>query len=323
MSQIVQQELDLSLIEPEFVAPEQDVAPPAAPLAQRIATLIGVMGPFAGLVVAVALTWGWGFTWVEFTLLLTMYLAAGLGVTVGYHRLFTHRAFETFRPVRFIFAVLGSMAVQGPVLRWAAVHRRHHQHSDHEEDPHSPHGHGGGVRGVIRGFWHAHIGWMFDADAPNLHRYVGDLSADRLISFASRFWGLWALLGLIVPAAIGLAITGTWGGALLGFLWGGLARVFFGHHVTWSINSVCHLWGRRAFAGRDHSRNNFIFGWLAFGEGWHNNHHAFPTSARHGLRWWEFDLSWILIRTMALFRLAWDVRLPSSEAMDARRLPAG
>jgi stearoyl-CoA desaturase (delta-9 desaturase) len=286
---------------------------------QRVVTLLGVVTPFFGLIAAIALLWGKGLTWVEPTLLLGMYVLTGLGVTVGYHRLFVHRSFDTVRPVKFLLAVLGSMSVQGPLLKWAAVHRRHHQHSDGEEDPHSPHHFGDGVRGVLAGLWHAHVGWIFADEPPNLIRYVRDLHADKVLRVVSRLFGLWVVLGLLIPTGLGWLLTGTWTGALLGLLWGGLARIFFGHHVTWSINSVCHLWGARAFESHDHSRNNFLCGILALGEGWHNNHHAFPFSARHGLRWWQLDVSYLVIRLLELTGLAWSVRVPAPAAVAAKR----
>lgn len=290
--------------------------------AQRIATLVAVLFPFVGLVAAICYAWGWGFSWVELTSLLFMYLATGIGITVGYHRLFAHRSFETVRPVRFVLAVLGSMSVQGPLLKWVAIHRRHHQHSDQAEDPHSPNGFGGGVRGMLAGLWHAHIGWMFTADYPNLSRYVHDLQRDKLLRIASQLFGTWVVLGLLIPTALGGLLTGTWVGALLGFLWGGLARIFLVHHVTWSINSICHLWGRRRFKSRDHSRNNLVCGFLALGEGWHNNHHAFPASAKHGLMWWELDLSFVVVRVLKLLGLAWRVQLPGPEAIAAKHIEA-
>jgi stearoyl-CoA desaturase (delta-9 desaturase) len=287
---------------------------------QQIVTMVAVLVPFLGLIAAIIGLWGWAFTWVELLLLLVMYLATGLGITVGYHRLFAHRSFEAVRPVKFALAVLGAMSVQGPLLKWVAIHRRHHQHSDRAEDPHSPNRFGGGVRGVLVGFWHAQIGWMFTEDHPNLSRYVRDLQTDRLLRAVSRLFGVWVLLGLLIPTALGGLLMGTWTGALLGFLWGGLTRIFLVHHVTWSINSICHLWGRRPFRSQDQSRNNFICGVLALGEGWHNNHHAFPASARHGLRWWELDLSFIVIRFLELLGLAWRIKLPSPEKMAIRRV---
>jgi stearoyl-CoA desaturase (Delta-9 desaturase) len=244
-----------------------------------------------------------------------MYLLTALGITVGFHRLFTHRSFEAPGAVRFVLAALGSMAVQGPLLKWVAVHRRHHQHSDGPDDPHTPHHHGRGVPGLLRGLWHAHLGWLFKPDPPGLDRYVKDLRQDTPARVAGALFPLWAALGLLAPAALGGLLTGSWAGALLGLLWGGLARVFLVHHVTWSVNSVCHLWGSRPYKGRDESRNNVVFGVLALGEGWHNNHHAFPTSARHGLRWWQVDVSYWVIRALALVRLARDVRLPARAAL--------
>ncbi len=285
----------------------------------RVTTLVGVIVPFLGLVAAITLLWGRGVTWVEPTLFVGMYALTGIGVTVGYHRLFVHRSFETVKPVQLILAVLGSMSVQGPLLTWAAVHRRHHQHSDEVEDPHSPHRYGGGARGVLAGFWHAHMGWIFRAGPPDLIRYVRDLSNDRFLRAVSRLFPLWVVLGLALPTALGGWLAGTWTGAFMGFLWGGLVRIFFNHHLTWSINSVCHLWGHRAFECHDESRNNFLCGVLALGEGWHNNHHAFPFSARHGLRWWQLDLSFLFIRLLELTGLAWSVRVPAPQAIAAKR----
>ncbi|MCG8407764.1 MAG: fatty acid desaturase [Phycisphaerales bacterium] len=280
---------------------------------RKIGTFVGVIAPFVGLLVAGYGFWGWGFSWIDLAILLVMYTVTLIGITIGFHRLFTHRSFETIRPIKFLLAVFGSMAVQGPLLRWVATHRRHHQHSDQADDPHSPHRCGGGLLGVCSGWWHAHIGWMFKSDAPGLERYVRDLKKDGVLRHVSRLFGLWVALGLVIPAVVGGLMTGTWLGALLGFLWGGLVRVFLVHHVTWSINSICHLWGTRPFQSRDESRNNVVCGLLAFGEGWHNNHHAFPTSARHGLRWWQLDLSYLVICMMKWLGLAWDVRVPARE----------
>ena len=294
-----------------------------ATAARRFASAIGVLVPFLGLLVAIYGFWGWGVTWIEVVLLLVMYTVTGLGVTVGYHRLFAHHSFQAVRPLRFLLAVLGSMAVQGPVLRWVSVHRRHHQHSDQAEDPHSPHRYGGGVRGTLAGFWHAHIGWIFKTDHPDLRRYVRDLNSDRLLRIADRLFGVWVFLGLLIPTVLGGILTATWTGAMLGFLWGGLVRIFLGHHVTWSINSVCHLWGSRPFDRGDQSRNNFVFGVLGLGEGWHNNHHAFPSSARHGLRWWQLDLSYLVIRALELIGLARRVRVPACERTVTKSDPRG
>jgi stearoyl-CoA desaturase (delta-9 desaturase) len=282
-----------------------------------VANLLAVILPFLGLGTAAVSLWGRGFHRVDLGLLLGMYALTGLGVTVGFHRLFTHHAFETSRAVQFVLAALGSMAVQGPLLKWVAQHRLHHRHSDRPDDPHSPHHQGRGLLGLLRGFWHAHLGWAFRPDPPDLDRYVKDLRQSGLLRTLSTLFPLWVAVGLLAPAALGGLLTLSWAGALLGLLWGGLARIFLVHHVTWSINSVCHLWGGRPFQTADHSRNNFLFGVLALGEGWHNNHHAFPTSARHGLRWWQLDASYGVIRALALLGLAWNVRLPGNRAAAA------
>ncbi|MGL6094378.1 MAG: acyl-CoA desaturase [Fimbriiglobus sp.] len=288
-------------------------------LGGQLVTIIGVTAPPAGLVAAAALSWEWGFHWADLGLLLGMYLLTLLGITVGYHRLFVHKSFETYLPVKVVFTAMGSMAFQGSMIHWAGLHRWHHQHSDNPEDVHSPHHGGRGILGALRGFWHAHIGWAFFADPPGLERYVRDLTKSPTLRWASGLFPLWALLGLAIPAALGGLITGTWAGAGTGLLWGGLVRILLVHHVTWSVNSVCHLWGRRTYRSADESRDNVLFGILALGEGWHNTHHAFPTSARHGLRWWQLDISYMVIRSLSLTGLAWNLKLPSEEAQHRER----
>ncbi|MFO0966210.1 MAG: acyl-CoA desaturase [Gemmataceae bacterium] len=280
----------------------------------KLANLIAVAAPFAGLIGALVFLWGWGFSWVDFGLLVGLYILTAFGVTIGYHRLFTHRAFKTSRVVQAIFAVLGGMAAQGPLTKWVAVHRRHHRFSDESEDPHSPNAGRHGLLGMLAGLWHAHMGWLFKPESADLDRYANDIRQSKLLSRISGLFLLWLVLGLALPAMLGGILTQSWLGALLGFLWGGLVRIFLVHHVTWSVNSVCHLWGRQPYAGIDESRNNLIFGILAMGEGWHNNHHAFPTSARHGLRWWQIDFSYCVIRLLAWCRLAWDVKTPRPHA---------
>jgi stearoyl-CoA desaturase (delta-9 desaturase) len=282
--------------------------------------LLVVILPFLGLIAGIILFWGRGFSWIQLGLFLGMYLLSGLGITAGYHRLFTHRAFETIWPIKWALGVLGSMAVEGPLFKWVATHRMHHRHSDSQDDPHSPHAHGPGLRAMARGFWHAHVGWTLGSDSPSLLRYVGDLITDPHCRMISKLFPVWAILGVLIPAVLGGLLTGTWFGALMGFIWGGLARLFFIQHVTFSINSVCHVWGRRPFRTQDQSRNNIVFGVLGMGEGWHNNHHAFPTSARHGLRWWQMDLTYMLICGLKTVGLAWNVRLPSENAIAAKLL---
>jgi len=289
------------------------------PFGVWVVHMIGILTPFLGLVTGVVLFWSWGFTWVDLVLLVAMYILTGLGITVGYHRLFTHHAFETNPVMQFLLGVLGSMSMQGPLFDWVALHRRHHQHSDHPGDPHTPHDHGSGLAGLLRGFWHAHLGWVFRAGPADTARYAKDLRQSRVLRVVNALFPLWVALGLLLPAAVGGLVSGSWLGAVLGLVWGGLVRVFLVHHMTWCVNSVCHLWGMRPFRSDDHSCNNFIFGILSLGEGWHNTHHAFPTSARHGLRWWQFDISYYTIRVLAWFRLAWNVKVPSKQAQTAQQ----
>ena len=316
----------IAILAPQFAdireAPELDGEPCARPPTPAlIGSLIAVIVPFLGLVAAGILFWNTRFSWLNLGMLLGGYLVTALGITVGYHRLFTHKSFKTNRVVTAVLGVLGSMAVEGPILQWVATHRRHHQHTDRPDDPHTPNLHGAGIGSWLRGMYHAHFGWFF-SPAPGkevMDRYVPDLQADPLVRGLSDLFGFWAILGLIIPALVGFAVVHTWQGALMGFIWGGLLRIFLVHHVTWSVNSICHLWGSQPFKTHDYSRNNAIFGILALGEGWHNNHHAFPTSARHGLEWWQLDISYLVIRLLALLGLASDLKAPSPERVAAKR----
>jgi stearoyl-CoA desaturase (delta-9 desaturase) len=274
----------------------------------RWLNLAGVLLPFVGFVVAVLLLWNTLVDWADLAVMLIMYVISGYGVTLGFHRLLTHRSFQTFKPIEYTLAILGSLAVQGPVISWVADHRKHHAHTDQEGDPHSPHGHGGGFRGAISGLWYAHMGWLFHVSGTSDHaRYARDLHEDRGMRVIHRTFGLWVGVGILMPAALGYALDPTLEGALTAALWGGPVRIFALHHVTWSINSVCHFFGSRRFAVDDHSTNVFWLSLLSFGESWHHNHHTFPRSARHGLRWWEVDPTGWLIRGMRRLRLAWNV----------------
>lgn len=290
-----------------------------APLKLRAANVALVVLPLAGIIAAGILLWGTGFSWVALGTLVVMYFISGLGITVGFHRLFTHRSFEAPGWVRYFWGAAGSMAMQGPLMIWVGEHRRHHQHSDDHGDPHSPHGHGDSFWGMVRGAFHAHMGWMMRTPLDIDPKYVKDLLADPVCVAVNRQFLLWVTLGMLIPAAVAGLITMSWMGALLGFIWGGLVRTFLVHHLTWSINSICHIWGARPFNSHDHSRNNPIFGILGFGEGWHNNHHAFPTSAKHGLAWWQFDSSWVVIRTMEFLGIAKRVRVPDAQRIEAKR----
>ncbi len=255
---------------------------------RKIVMLVVVVLPFLATLFAIVLLWQRAVNWTDIVLLIAFNVIGGLGVTIGYHRMLTHRSFQPHPVVKLIFLAFGSMAVEGPAMEWAATHIKHHAHSDREGDPHSP----------VEGFWHAHMGWMFkttDAD-PNV--YCRNLARDPMIVFMSSTFFLWVLLSLAIPFAIG---------GWTGLLWGGLVRIFFTHHITWSVNSVCHTFGNREFETKDQSRNEWIVGLLAFGEGWHNNHHAFPRSAFHGLHWWQFDLSGYVIWTLERVGLVRDV----------------
>jgi stearoyl-CoA desaturase (delta-9 desaturase) len=273
--------------------------------AERIANLLGVVVPPLGIVVAIVLLWNRAVDEIDLALLVGMYLLTAGGVTVGYHRMLTHRSFQTHRPIELSFAFLGSMALQGSVMDWVADHRKHHAHTDEEGDPHSPHvGHGSGLRGL----WHAHTGWLFETQGQaDWKKYARDLYEDPAMRKMGKRFPLIALFSLLLPAALGGLLHGSVEGAFRGLIWGGLVRVFLVHHVTWSVNSVCHFFGRRRFDIEDHSTNVAWLSILSLGESWHHNHHAFPRSARHGLRWYEIDLSGLLIKAMQKTKLAWNV----------------
>jgi stearoyl-CoA desaturase (delta-9 desaturase) len=279
-----------------------------------------VVVPFVATIAAIALLWNDLVGPTDLALAASMYLLTAIGVTVGFHRLLTHRSFQTSKPVEYVFAVLGSMAVQGPVLAWVADHRKHHAHTDEEGDPHSPHvGHEGDVRGVLTGLWHAHTGWLFSTQGrADWKRYAPDLYEDRGMRAISRHFGLLVVASLAIPALAGYLASGSVAGAATGLLWGGLVRIFFVHHVTWSVNSVCHFRGSRRFATDDRSTNVFWLALPSLGESWHHNHHAFPRSAAHGLKRWELDPSALIIVAMEKLGLARNVVRISPERQAER-----
>jgi stearoyl-CoA desaturase (delta-9 desaturase) len=267
-----------------------------------------VVLPFLAFLAAVPMLWNTLVGWRDVALFLAMYAVSTMGITVGFHRLLTHRAFQTYRPIEYLFAAFGSMAVEGPVIGWVSDHRRHHAHADAEGDPHSPHGHGEGFAGTIRGLWHAHLGWLFDhPTAAWAERYAPDLVEDRGMRVMHRLFGPLVVGGLVTPFLLGWGLSGEIVGGLTALFWAGLVRIFLVHHVTFSINSICHFFGRRRFQTTDQSTNVFWLALLSFGESWHHNHHAFPRSALHGLRWWELDPGGWLIRLMERVGLAWNV----------------
>jgi stearoyl-CoA desaturase (Delta-9 desaturase) len=289
----------------------------------KYSNLAGVVLPFLGLIGAVIVLWETPLVgWTDIGVMVFMYYLSGLGVTVGFHRLLTHRSFQTHKPVEYGLAIIGSLSVQGPVMSWVADHRKHHAHTDQEGDPHSPHvGHGGGLKGAVKGLWYSHMGWLFDRAGQAEHdRYAKDLYEDPGMQAIHRWFPGIAAVGILIPFGIGYAVDGTLGGALTAALWGGAVRIFLLHHVTWSINSVCHFFGTRRFDVQDHSTNVFWLAILSFGESWHHNHHAFPRSAMHGLRWWEVDTSALIIRAMRRLKLAWNVIEITPERQRSREL---
>ena len=289
--------------------------------AHKLVNLIGVGLPPAALVAAIVLLWDRAVGPVELIVMAALSAATAFGVTLGYHRMFTHRALDGSWALRAILAVLGSMAVEGSVITWVADHRKHHAYTDQEGDPHSPHLSGPGFSGAIRGLWHAHVGWLFETvGQAERERFAPDLMRDRTLRIVDRLFLLWVALGLIVPFALGWLLGGSPGVALTTLLWAGLVRVFLLHHVTWSINSVCHFFGRRRFEVDDESRNVFWLAPFSMGEAWHHNHHAFPTSAFHGLRFWErvTDPTGLVIAVLEKLGLVWNVVRISPERQAAK-----
>jgi stearoyl-CoA desaturase (delta-9 desaturase) len=287
--------------------------------AERTANLMGVVVPFVGVLAAIVLLWNRAVDVTDLAIMAVMYLITAVGITVGFHRLLTHRAFQTHAWLERTFAVLGSLSVQGSVMDWVADHRKHHAHTDREGDPHSPHvGHGSGLAGL----WHAHVGWLLETQGQaDWKRYAPELYEDPAMRRIGRRFPVLVAVSLLAPTLAGYVLHGfTLSGAAQGLVWGGLVRIFFVHHITWSVNSVCHFFGSRRFDIEDRSTN---VGWLALvslGESWHHNHHAFPRSAYHGLRWWELDPSGLIISGMERFGLAWNVVRITAERQRARTL---
>jgi stearoyl-CoA desaturase (delta-9 desaturase) len=303
----------------EGPSPEEIQVPVLENVDRAITGLITGVPPLL-LVVAGWRLWDNELRWRDVAIFAVLYSATALGVTVGFHRLLTHRSFKTYPWLRGLLAVLGTMSVEGPVISWVADHRKHHTYTDRLGDPHSPHvDHGGGWRGALRGLLHAHVGWLFDHTQRGAReRFAPDLLADPVVSFVDRTFLLWSLLGLAIPFGLGVLIGGSLDAGLDGLLWGGAVRILVLHHVTYSINSLCHFFGRRRFRTDDHSRN---LRWLApfsFGEAWHNNHHAFPTSAFHGMGPGELDISGLIIAGLERAGLIWDVQRVSPDRQAAR-----
>ena len=278
----------------------------------QVVTLVAVIVPAGGIFSAAGVLWGVAFRPLDLWCFLVLYVLTGLGITVGYHRYFTHRAFEAVLAVKVLLAVLGAMTLQGPVTQWVTDHRKHHARSDAEGDPHSPHLAGEGFVNAVRGLWHAHVGWLFSTKGMERNEIYGkDLYEDPVIRAIDRLYLLWVLCSVAIPFLVGFAATGSVGRGLETMVWAGLVRIFCFEHATFAVNSVCHTFGRRTYEARDESRNNWVVALLTFGEGWHNNHHAFPRSARHGLERFQIDVSWLVIRGLERARLARGLRLPT------------
>lgn len=285
------------------------------PRAEQLLVNVFVIVPMLALVAAVPLAWGWGLSWTDIALATAFYLLSGFGVTVGFHRYFTHRSFTARRGLRSGLAIAGSLALQGDVITWVADHRRHHAYADREGDPHSPWLFGTGPAALAKGFWHAHMGWLFSRDRTNADRFAPDLLTDRDITRIARLFPLWTTLSLLAPALLGGLISMSLWGAVTAFFWAGLVRAAVLHHVTWSINSICHMIGERPFAARDKSANFWPLAVLSFGESWHNMHHADPTAARHGVLRGQLDTSARLIWIFEKLGWAHDVRWPKPERL--------
>ncbi|MEO6714828.1 MAG: acyl-CoA desaturase [Mycobacteriales bacterium] len=286
---------------------------------EQVALFFFVVVPFVAVFAAVPVLWGRGIGWVDVAIFFLMYIVAGLGITVGFHRYFTHGSFKAKRPLRIALAVMGSLAIEGPVIRWVSDHRRHHAFSDVEGDPHSPHRFGPGVWNLTKGLFYAHLGWLFAESESPQEKYSPDLLADSDIKRIDGMFPAFVAITLAIPLVIGGLVTWSWQGALTAFFWGGLVRVGLLHHITWSINSVCHVFGETPFKTRDRSRNFWPLALMSFGESWHNLHHADPTCARHGVDAHQWDSSARVIRWFEQVGWAYDVRWPNRERLAARR----
>jgi stearoyl-CoA desaturase (delta-9 desaturase) len=301
--------------------PEVGTVRAATSRISQVVTLVAVVVPPLGVLAAMGVLWNVAFHWSDLLVMAALYVVCAFGTTIGFHRYFTHKGFETRAPVKATLAILGCMTMQGPLTQWVTDHRKHHALSDQEGDPHSPHaGHGDGALASLMGFVHAHVGWMFSNLGMEQGRAYGkDIYEDRMVRVIDKLYLLWVVATLGIPFAIGYAIGGFPRGIEL-LLWGGLVRIFLYQHATFSVNSICHMFGRQDYRARDESRNNWFVAVLVFGEGWHNNHHAFPASARHGLHPFQIDVSWWVIRGLEKLGLVWDVKVPDAGQLRRRRL---
>jgi stearoyl-CoA desaturase (delta-9 desaturase) len=291
---------------------------------EQVLLALFIVVPLLAVVAAVPVAWGWGLGWHDVVIAAVMYAVSGHGITVGFHRYFTHGSFKARRPVRIALAVAGSLAIEGPVIRWVADHRRHHAFSDKDGDPHSPWRYGNDLRALTKGLWHAHIGWLFDIEQTNQERFAPDLMADPDIVKVDRSFMRLTAVTLLLPPLVGFLWSGfTWQGAVTAFFWGSLVRVAMLHHTTWSINSICHTIGERPFRTRDRATNVWWLAALSMGESWHNLHHADPTAARHGVLRGQIDSSARIIWVLEKLRLVSEVRWPSRERVQSKLVSPG
>ncbi len=311
-----------SVLDPVESVSDDPSEPKSKSWTQQITLTVFIVLPFAATVLAVPLTWNRGLGYRDAIIAGVLYAISGLGITVGYHRYLTHRGFKTSRPVRIGLAIAGCLALQATPIQWVADHRRHHRFSDKPGDPHSPWRYGESAKALTKGFFYSHVGWLYDWETTNEQRYAPDLVGDPDMVFISRFYVAWVALSLLIAPLVGGLWGWSWNAALTAFIWGSLVRIFVLHHVTFSINSVCHITGKRPFKTKDRSQNVWWLSILSFGESWHNFHHAEPSSARHGVRTFEVDLSAGLIKAMEKVRLVRDVRWPDRATIDRRRAVA-
>jgi stearoyl-CoA desaturase (Delta-9 desaturase) len=300
-------------------APLSDLSDKPKGTLERVLVALFVVVPMLALLAAIPLAWGWGLGWHDVVIAVAFYYFTGLGISIGFHRYFTHRSFKAKQGLRIVLAIAGSMALEGPVLGWVADHRRHHKYSDREGDPHSPWRFGNDWRALLKGLAFAHIGWMFDGNHTSREKFCPDLMADRKIARISRYFPILATISLLAPALIGGLWAWSWQGAITAFFWATLVRVAFLHHVTWSINSICHTFGKEEFEVRDKSRNVNWLAILSFGESWHNLHHADPTCARHGALRGQIDIAARLIWFFEKAGWVYDVRWPEEAKLSAKQ----
>ncbi|GAA5161806.1 acyl-CoA desaturase [Amycolatopsis dongchuanensis] len=285
-------------------------------LPEHVLVKVFVLLPLVALAAAVPFAWGWGLSWLDVGLGAFFFVVSGLGVTAGYHRHFTHGSFKARRPLRVALAIAGNLSAQGPATTWVADHRRHHAYSDRAGDPHSPWLFGTGPKALAKGFWHAHMGWLFEREVTNAERFAPDLLADRDIRRVDGLFPVWVAATFLLPAIAGGLITWSVWGGVTAFFWAGLVRVALLHHVTWSVNSICHMIGERPFASRDKAANFWPLAIFSFGESWHNLHHADPTCARHGVRRGQIDITARLIWIFEKLGWASQVRWPTPQRLN-------